>query len=118
MTIPDFVFNKEGVTLDWQQEGSLVGYIRIHTSDVIPGPVSYSCAVEISKDKTYEFKLLKKHTEDEVVHLRTVLRPVMKYLDSLGYKGSWTRHNIQSTKNIVLPDTYFLQKTNDENTEG
>lgn len=118
MKIPKYVFNEEGVTLDWQQEGSLVGYIRIHKDkDVIPGPVSYSCAVEVYKDNTFQFKLLKKHTEDEVVHLRTILRPVIEYLYSLGYKGTWTRFNVEVLKSIAISDDYFI-KTSNEDTEG
>jgi|SRR5687768_4998433 len=118
MKIPDFKFKEEGVTLDWQEEGSLVGYIRIHSNkDVIPGPVLYSCAIEVHKDNTFEFKILKKHTEDEVVHLRAKLRPIIEHLLSLGYTCAWSRFSTDNVKKVEILDNN-IPKISNEDYEG
>lgn len=47
------------ITLQWQEVGSRVGYIRCHKDEaVMPGPTEYTLNVEVYADGTYEFKAL------------------------------------------------------------
>ena len=102
----NYVFNQEGLTLDWMQEGSIVGYARAHVDPlVIPGPTSYSCAIEVYKDKTFEFKLLKAGEEPDK-RLRKKIMGLSRYLHSLGYKGIWSRAGESSIKDIIIPQGY------------
>lgn len=114
MKIPDFKFKQEGVTLDWMQEDSIVGYIRIHTDpDKIPGPVSYSCAIEVYKDNTFELKLLKKIDEAATESLREKLTPLVCYLHSLGLHGNWSRAEMLRIKDIkICKEKYSTKNEN------
>lgn len=108
----DYTFkNEEGVTLQWMEEGSRVGYIRIHKDvERMPGPTTYSCAIEVYSNNTYEFKLLKKLDAEAENNLRTKLAPLVRYLHSLGYKGDWTRFHEESEKGVAISEMHFESK--------
>lgn len=119
MIKPNYQFNEEGVTLDWAEDGSYVGYIRIHKNlDQIPGPTEYSLAVEVYQNGTYEFKLLKKHDEAGEINLRKKLVPLARYLHSLGYKGTWTRFREESTKDIAILEMHLEVKDSKGESSG
>lgn len=120
MTNIDFKFkDEEGVTLQWMTEGSRVGYIRIH-KDVgrMPGPTTYSCAIEVYNNNKYEFKLLKKLDEKAENNLRTKLAPLVRYLHSLGYKGDWTRFHEDSEKEVAISEMHFEGKDSKGESSG
>lgn len=103
--------DKEGMTLEWMQEGSKVGYVRLHAdADQMPGPTTHSMVIEVYKDNTYEFKLAKKHDEEAEGNLRTKLAPLIRELYRLGYKGNWSRFHDKSAKEVEISEMYFEVK--------
>lgn len=94
--------DEEGVKLQWADPESIVGYIRIHKDPKdINSSVLYSLAVEVYKDKTYEFKLLKKEDVGRL-NLRERLLKLIQYLHDLGYTGEWSRRNHKNSKDFHL----------------
>jgi hypothetical protein len=108
----DFKFNKEGVTLEWQQEGSRVGYIRVH-KDKVPGKVTHSGIVEAYPDGSFELKIFKREDE-ESSPFRDKLTPLTQYLYSIGYtKGGWCRQD-GKIKEIQLTGRYLTDENPEE----
>lgn len=80
------------ITLQWQEEGSRVGYIRVHKNESeMPGPTEYTLNVELYADGTYEYKGLaaskdgRGPTDDELDRFNA-------WMQSQGYKmAPWRR---------------------------
>lgn len=91
------------ITLQWQEQGSRVGYIRTHKDEsAMPGPTEYTLAVEVYADGTYEFKLLaaskggRGPTGEELERFNA-------YMESIGYRPApWRRCKKGRIKQVTM----------------
>lgn len=91
------------ITLQWQEQGSRVGYIRVHKDEsVMPGPTEYTLNVELYADGTYEYKALaaskngRGPTGEELDRFNA-------YMKSLGYtQAPWRRCKKGRIKQVTI----------------
>jgi|SRR5687768_4613355 len=112
----NFAFKQDGgLTLEWQQDGSRVGYIRLHKGEA-PGPVTHSLVVELYSDKTFEFKMMKKEYEHSEP-FREKLMDITRWLREQGYTGGdWYRFNEERLKKVKIPENYLTTSVANEDT--